>query len=178
MAFSLYQPFTLVSTILLLLLLLNSSLCESFHGFSRYGARISGDGSSRHLSESRNTQHPNNCGELVAQSQCSRNSKCSWCTSEDLDDMCFSKSEAWRLPQQVYSCALIRLYEILDCTAFETELNGLTDDNGWIGDDKIELYLEIKANSTEPLLEQRLVKPNTYKPPTPILYYLLKRFIQ
>ncbi|ESW19983.1 hypothetical protein PHAVU_006G171300 [Phaseolus vulgaris] len=107
MAFSLNQPFTLLST-LLLLLLLNSSLCESFHGFSRYGARISGDGSSRHLLESRNTQQPNNCGELVAQSQCSRNSKCSWCTSEDLDDMCFSKSEAWRLPQQVYSCALIR----------------------------------------------------------------------
>ncbi|KAK8468977.1 hypothetical protein PHAVU_006G171300 [Phaseolus vulgaris] len=99
MAFSLNQPFTLLST-LLLLLLLNSSLCESFHGFSRYGARISGDGSSRHLLESRNTQQPNNCGELVAQSQCSRNSKCSWCTSEDLDDMCFSKSEAWRLPQQ------------------------------------------------------------------------------
>ncbi|XP_027933221.1 uncharacterized protein LOC114188780 [Vigna unguiculata] len=108
MAFSLNQPFTLVLTFLLLLLLLNASLCESSHGFSRYRARISGDGSSRHLLESRNTQHPNNCGELVAQSQCSRNSKCSWCTSEDLDDMCFSKSEAWRLPQQVYSCALIR----------------------------------------------------------------------
>ncbi|KAL9321063.1 hypothetical protein ACSQ67_012902 [Phaseolus vulgaris] len=116
MAFSLNQPFTLLST-LLLLLLLNSSLCESFHGFSRYGARISGDGSSRHLLESRNTQHPNNCGELVAQSQCSRNSKCSWCTSEDLDDMCFSKSEAWRLPQQVYSCALIRHVKLISSHA-------------------------------------------------------------
>ena len=85
------------------------------HGFSWYGARISKDGSTRHLFESRNTKHhPNNCGELVAQSQCSQNSKCSWCTSEDLDDMCFSfattgaPAEAWRLPQQVYSCSLIR----------------------------------------------------------------------
>ncbi|TKY60077.1 hypothetical protein E2542_SST17172 [Spatholobus suberectus] len=40
------------------------------------------------------------CGELVLKSQCSENSKCRWCTSEDLDDMCFSKSEALRLPHQ------------------------------------------------------------------------------
>ncbi|KAL2969476.1 hypothetical protein AAZX31_15G083700 [Glycine max] len=107
MAFSLFipnQPFTLVPT-LLLLVLLHASLCEP----------LSRDGSTRHLFESRNTKHhPNNCGELVAQSQCSQNSKCSWCTSEDLDDMCFSfattgaPAEAWRLPQQVYSCSLIR----------------------------------------------------------------------
>ncbi|TKY71886.1 hypothetical protein E2542_SST00619 [Spatholobus suberectus] len=110
MAFSLFipnQPFTLVPT-LLLLVLLHASLCEPSHEFSRYGGRISEDGSTRKLFDSRATQHPNNCGELVVQSQCSQNSKCSWCTSEDLDDMCFTKSEAWRLPRQVYSCGLIR----------------------------------------------------------------------
>ncbi|KAH1217842.1 hypothetical protein GmHk_13G038391 [Glycine max] len=97
MAFSLFipsQPFPLVPT-LLLLVLLHASLLEPSHG-----ARISKDASTRHLFESRNTKHPNKCGELVALSQCSQNSKCSWCTSEVLDDMCFTKSEAWRLPQQ------------------------------------------------------------------------------
>ncbi|WJX34185.1 acetolactate synthase [Trifolium repens] len=29
-----------------------------------------------------------------------QNSKCAWCTSQDLDDTCFSKSEALRLPHQ------------------------------------------------------------------------------
>ncbi|KAG4977740.1 hypothetical protein JHK86_037214 [Glycine max] len=110
MAFSLFipsQPFPLVPT-LLLLVLLHASLLEPSHG-----ARISKDASTRHLFESRNTKHPNKCGELVALSQCSQNSKCSWCTSEVLDDMCFTKSEAWRLPQQVYSCSLIR-YQLVD----------------------------------------------------------------
>ncbi|XWS12464.1 hypothetical protein CRYUN_Cryun37aG0090900 [Craigia yunnanensis] len=41
-----------------------------------------------------------NCGEMVSRSQCSQNPKCRWCRSEALDDMCFSKIEAWRLPQQ------------------------------------------------------------------------------
>ncbi|KAK7400195.1 hypothetical protein VNO78_11395 [Psophocarpus tetragonolobus] len=48
-----------------------------------------------------------NCGHLLLKSQCSENSKCSWCTSHDLDHMCFSKSEALRLPPQVFSCAFI-----------------------------------------------------------------------
>ncbi|KAL4349107.1 hypothetical protein HN51_030181 [Arachis hypogaea] len=52
--------------------------------------------------------YTSNCGEHVVQSQCSRNTRCSWCTSEVLDDMCFTKAEAWRLPHQVYSCRLIR----------------------------------------------------------------------
>uniref|UniRef100_A0A6N2NA37 PSI domain-containing protein n=1 Tax=Salix viminalis TaxID=40686 RepID=A0A6N2NA37_SALVM len=40
------------------------------------------------------------CSEMVSRSQCSHNPNCKWCNSEVLDDMCFSKAEAWRLPQQ------------------------------------------------------------------------------
>ncbi|KAK8350769.1 hypothetical protein E1A91_A06G218300v1 [Gossypium mustelinum] len=43
-----------------------------------------------------------NCGERVSRSQCLQNPKCRWCRSEALDDMCFKKAEAWRLPQQFY----------------------------------------------------------------------------
>ncbi|OMO65460.1 hypothetical protein COLO4_31211 [Corchorus olitorius] len=45
-----------------------------------------------------------NCGEMMSRSQCLQNPKCRWCRSEALDDMCFIKSEAWRLPQQVFLC--------------------------------------------------------------------------
>ncbi|KAL2343254.1 hypothetical protein Fmac_004539 [Flemingia macrophylla] len=62
------------------------------------------EGSTRRLS--RHKVNPT-CGELVLKSQCSENSKCRWCTSDDLDDLCFSKSEALRLPHQVFSCAFI-----------------------------------------------------------------------
>ncbi|KAJ6926105.1 hypothetical protein NC651_010524 [Populus alba x Populus x berolinensis] len=41
------------------------------------------------------------CSEMVSRSQCSHNPNCKWCKSEVLDDMCFSKAEAWRLPQQL-----------------------------------------------------------------------------
>ncbi|KAG5015455.1 hypothetical protein JHK85_021591 [Glycine max] len=60
------------------------------------------DWSTRRLSRHNNNNKviPPSCGELVLKSQCSENSKCRWCTSEDLDDMCFSKSEALRLPHQ------------------------------------------------------------------------------
>ncbi|KAJ6707218.1 hypothetical protein OIU85_027559 [Salix viminalis] len=37
------------------------------------------------------------CSEMVSRSQCSHNPNCKWCNSEVLDDMCFSKAEAWRL---------------------------------------------------------------------------------
>jgi len=77
---------------LLVLLLL---LCHPFCGLGE-------DWSTRRLSRHKVTP---SCGELVLKSQCSENSKCRWCTSEDLDDMCFSKSEALRLPHQVFSCA-------------------------------------------------------------------------
>ncbi|XVF25590.1 hypothetical protein REPUB_Repub13aG0225100 [Reevesia pubescens] len=47
-----------------------------------------------------------NCGEMASRSQCLQNPKCRWCRSEALDDMCFNKTEAWRLPQQVFLCEL------------------------------------------------------------------------
>ncbi|XP_058735814.1 uncharacterized protein LOC131607878 [Vicia villosa] len=45
------------------------------------------------------------CRDLVLKSKCSQNSKCRWCTSQVLDDTCFDKSEALRLPHQVFSCS-------------------------------------------------------------------------
>ncbi|KAF1890842.1 hypothetical protein Lal_00037412 [Lupinus albus] len=110
MAFSLFNPnppSTLVP-ILLLLIIFDASFYQPSHAFSRYGREITADGSTRRLFRSKgSTQRPKNCEVLLIQSQCSQNPNCSWCTSEDLDDMCFTKSEAWRLPHQVYSCALI-----------------------------------------------------------------------
>ncbi|KAJ0081346.1 hypothetical protein Patl1_10426 [Pistacia atlantica] len=44
------------------------------------------------------------CNEMLSRSQCSQNPKCRWCRSEALNDMCFSKTEAWRLPHQVFTC--------------------------------------------------------------------------
>ena len=89
------------------------------------------DWSTRRLSRHNNNNKviPPSCGELVLKSQCSENSKCRWCTSEDLDDMCFSKSEALRLPHQVFSCAWLtwdEIYSLLDlriCVAYPTLTN-------------------------------------------------------
>ncbi|CAI0475675.1 unnamed protein product [Linum tenue] len=41
---------------------------------------------------------------MASRSQCSQNPKCKWCRSDALDDMCFRKLEAWKLPQQVFVC--------------------------------------------------------------------------
>ncbi|CAN0853608.1 hypothetical protein LINGRAHAP2_LOCUS5680 [Linum grandiflorum] len=41
---------------------------------------------------------------MASRSQCSQNPKCRWCRSEALDDTCFTKIDAWRLPQQVFVC--------------------------------------------------------------------------
>ncbi|PON95813.1 hypothetical protein TorRG33x02_083360 [Trema orientale] len=54
---------------------------------------------------SNNNQIPS-CSDMASESQCSRNPKCRWCRSDALDDMCFSKNEASRLPQMVFSCTL------------------------------------------------------------------------
>lgn len=101
--------------VFLVLLLL---FCHPFCGLGE-------DWSTRRLS-SRHKVIPG-CGELVLKSECSENSKCRWCTSEDLDDMCFSKSEALRLPHQVFSCAIseirwYQIYSLLDlCAAYLTD---------------------------------------------------------
>lgn len=52
----------------------------------------------------RNSNQIPGCREMVSRSQCMQNPKCRWCRSEALDDMCFTKLEAWRLPQQVFAC--------------------------------------------------------------------------
>ncbi|CAM0882524.1 unnamed protein product [Alopecurus aequalis] len=47
------------------------------------------------------------CRDLATRSECvasGRGSRCRWCRSEALDDMCFGAAEAWRLPNQVFSC--------------------------------------------------------------------------
>jgi hypothetical protein len=49
------------------------------------------------------------CQDLATQGECVANgggSRCRWCRSEELDDMCFGAAEAWRLPRQVFSCDL------------------------------------------------------------------------
>ncbi|KAG2318965.1 hypothetical protein Bca4012_054811 [Brassica carinata] len=46
------------------------------------------------------------CCEMRTRSQCSGFPKCRWCRSEALDDLCFSKTEALRLPSQVFRCEL------------------------------------------------------------------------
>ncbi|PRQ29260.1 hypothetical protein RchiOBHm_Chr5g0011991 [Rosa chinensis] len=48
------------------------------------------------------------CCDMSSEAQCSQNPKCRWCRSESLDDLCFPKSEALRLPPQVFTCKLIR----------------------------------------------------------------------
>ncbi|KAI3994528.1 hypothetical protein MKX01_014336 [Papaver californicum] len=52
----------------------------------------------------RKNQTPYNCTELVLKSNCLQNTKCKWCRSDVVDDMCFSSLESWRLPQQVFFC--------------------------------------------------------------------------
>ena len=47
------------------------------------------------------------CRDLATRGECvasGRGSRCRWCRSEALDDMCFGAAEAWRLPNQVFSC--------------------------------------------------------------------------
>ncbi|XP_062220231.1 uncharacterized protein LOC133919748 [Phragmites australis] len=47
------------------------------------------------------------CRDLTTRGECTASgagSRCRWCRSEELDDMCFGAAEAWRLPRQVFSC--------------------------------------------------------------------------
>ncbi|XP_038723734.1 uncharacterized protein LOC120015395 [Tripterygium wilfordii] len=99
-----------LSIILLLLLLIFSFLYQasSSHGIAA-GEDISSTTSYRSiLAEQRrgrtgSRQIPD-CGQMVSRSHCSQNPQCRWCRSDELDDMCFSKTEARRLPQQVFTC--------------------------------------------------------------------------
>lgn len=64
-------------------------------------------GSPNRIRAGKNNQIPN-CCDMSSESQCLQNPKCRWCRSDALDDMCFSRSEALRLPPQVFTCKLIR----------------------------------------------------------------------
>uniref|UniRef100_A0ACD5W3F1 Uncharacterized protein n=1 Tax=Avena sativa TaxID=4498 RepID=A0ACD5W3F1_AVESA len=47
------------------------------------------------------------CRDLATRGECVASgggSRCRWCRSEALDDMCFGVAEAWRLPNEVFSC--------------------------------------------------------------------------
>ncbi|RCV27192.1 hypothetical protein SEVIR_5G307800v4 [Setaria viridis] len=44
------------------------------------------------------------CRDLATRGECAARGGCRWCRSEALDDMCFGATEAWRLPDQVFSC--------------------------------------------------------------------------
>ncbi|CAK9327535.1 unnamed protein product [Citrullus colocynthis] len=49
----------------------------------------------------RRDQQISNCGEKVSALQCSQTPKCRWCRSDVIDDTCFTRAEALRLPQQI-----------------------------------------------------------------------------
>ncbi|EXB31122.1 hypothetical protein L484_004596 [Morus notabilis] len=78
--------------LLLILVLIATQLCSS-HAISRS------------TSSGQNSNQIPNCNDMSSPSLCSQNPKCRWCRSNALDDMCFSKSEALRLPDQVFSCS-------------------------------------------------------------------------
>jgi hypothetical protein len=82
----------------LLVLLVSFLLLQNLRG-----SCASNGSSARNLLGAARTRIPN-CADLVSESQCSRNPECRWCQSQSLDDTCFPRLEAWRLPQQVFSC--------------------------------------------------------------------------
>ncbi|KAL0398419.1 UNVERIFIED_CONTAM: hypothetical protein Sradi_2185200 [Sesamum radiatum] len=78
------------------------------HGAARNDIRRTklpaSDNNGKTLKNANRVDPGRDCGEMDSRSECSQNPKCRWCRSDALDDMCFSKSEAWRLPSQVFSC--------------------------------------------------------------------------
>ncbi|KAK9088733.1 hypothetical protein Scep_027815 [Stephania cephalantha] len=64
----------------------------------------SGGASGRAFGSKKDSNRAVDCREFSSRSQCLQSNKCSWCRSDAIDDMCFSSYEAWRLPQQVFSC--------------------------------------------------------------------------
>ncbi|KAF0890526.1 hypothetical protein E2562_003741 [Oryza meyeriana var. granulata] len=50
------------------------------------------------------------CSDLATEAECvasGSGSRCWWCRSEVLDNMCFDAAKTWRLPNQVFSCDLL-----------------------------------------------------------------------
>ncbi|CAN7034023.1 unnamed protein product [Brassica rapa subsp. trilocularis] len=56
------------------------------------------------------------CCEMRTRSQCSGFPRCRWCRSEALDDSCFGKAEALRLPSQVFRSIILRIGVVLCVT--------------------------------------------------------------
>lgn len=96
----LFSKLSLLLPLLLLLLLHGSSLAFSIVDHNRGSSIRSILASHRKIDHQLQTD----CREMASKSQCSQKLKCRWCRSMDLDDMCFSKLEARRLPSQVFSC--------------------------------------------------------------------------
>ncbi|KAL7129811.1 hypothetical protein ABFS83_13G092800 [Erythranthe nasuta] len=69
------------------------------------GPKLTTSGTGNKTSKSANRVDPKrDCGEMESRSECGENLKCRWCRSDALDDMCFPKSEASRLPSQIFTC--------------------------------------------------------------------------
>ncbi|KAM3362004.1 hypothetical protein P3S68_016858 [Capsicum galapagoense] len=93
----------LISTHFSLVLLLLLLLLLSSNGF------VVGDPVRRPLGSRRKySNRVPECGIIGSKSDCLQNQECRWCTSDVLDDACFVKSEASRLPSQIFTCHLTR----------------------------------------------------------------------
>ncbi|CAN4105664.1 unnamed protein product [Withania somnifera] len=57
----------------------------------------------------RNSNRVPECGNIGSKYDCLLNQDCRWCRSDVLDDSCFFKSEAARLPSQIFTCHILRL---------------------------------------------------------------------
>ncbi|KAH9681336.1 hypothetical protein KPL71_026945 [Citrus sinensis] len=82
-------------------------LLSTLHQFSSLSAADSSSSYRSLLAVQRNNNRIPRCNEMGSRSECLQNPKCKRCRSEALDDMCFSKSEAWRLPHQIGLLGLV-----------------------------------------------------------------------
>ncbi|KAF3544615.1 hypothetical protein DY000_02008944 [Brassica cretica] len=96
-------------TLLLLIIFLLVLLCPSLSSSSESEVRVL----DRELLEIKTnpklnkTSRKPKCCEMRTRSQCSGFPRCRWCRSEALDDLCFGKAEALRLPSQVFRSLLV-----------------------------------------------------------------------
>ncbi|CAF2251411.1 unnamed protein product [Brassica rapa] len=99
---------TFSSLTLLLIIFLLFSLCPSLSSSSESEVRVLDREllEIKTISKLNKTSRKPKCCEMRTRSQCSGFPRCRWCRSEALDDLCFSKAEALRLPSQVFRCEL------------------------------------------------------------------------
>ncbi|KAG6696193.1 hypothetical protein I3842_09G135900 [Carya illinoinensis] len=84
------------------LLLFIFFLLHTLHGSSAPLLHGHSGSPTRSLLGTARSQIPD-CTQLVSDSLCSQNPKCRWCRSESIDDTCFTRLEALRLPRQISS---------------------------------------------------------------------------